>query len=90
MKHVRILVLILCACFVSVAWGEQQACKVYTPWAQFHRANMQRFNPCEKVLNVHNVGSLRVKWSRPIGRMDSSPMRMEWSISARTVDSCTH
>ncbi len=25
MKHIRILVLILCACFVSVAWGQQPA-----------------------------------------------------------------
>ncbi len=75
MKHIRMLVLILCACFVSVAWGERpQACTAYTPWAQFHRANMQRYNPCEKVLNVHNVGKLQLKWSYPTGGTSSSPV----------------
>ena len=74
MKHIRILALILCACFVSVAWGEQQECKAYTPWAQFHRANMQRRNPCEKVLNVKNVKNLGLKWSYATGYLvDSSP-----------------
>jgi hypothetical protein len=63
MRNIRILVLILCACFVSVAWGEQLTCPADTPWGQFHRHNMQRWNPCEKVLNVNNVGSLQLKWS---------------------------
>ena len=67
MKHLRILVLILCACFVSVTWGQPLTCKAYTPWAQFHRANTQRFNPCEKVLNVHNVEGLSLKWSYTTG-----------------------
>jgi outer membrane protein assembly factor BamB len=68
MKNIRILVLILCACFVSVAWGEQLTCPADTPWGQFHRHNMQRWNPCEKVLNVNNVGSLQLKWSYPTGK----------------------
>jgi outer membrane protein assembly factor BamB len=69
MRSVRILVLILCACFVSVAWSEQQACKIHTPvgWAEFHRYNMQRWNPCERVLGVNNVGNLVVKWSYATG-----------------------
>jgi outer membrane protein assembly factor BamB len=74
MKPVRISVLILCACFVSVAWGEQPTCKVYTPWAEFHRLNMERWNPCEKVLTVHNVGNLSLKWSNTFaGAVWSSP-----------------
>jgi glucose dehydrogenase len=76
MKPVRILVLILCACFVSVAWGEQQACKIHTPvgWAEFHRHNMQRWNPCERVLGVNSVGSLGLKWSYATGNIvGSSP-----------------
>ena len=75
MKRIRILVLILCAGFVSVAWGQQpQACTTYTPWAEFHRQNMQRWNPCEKVLNVKSVGSLGLKWSYATGgRVESSP-----------------
>jgi outer membrane protein assembly factor BamB len=28
---------------------------------------MQRFNPCEKVLNVHNVEGLSLKWSYTTG-----------------------
>jgi outer membrane protein assembly factor BamB len=32
-------------------------------WTQFHRDNMQRWNPYETVLNINNVGSLKVKWS---------------------------
>ena len=58
MKRISILVLILCACFVSVAWGQQPAGKCINNWSEFHRTNMKRWNPCEKVLNVHNVGNL--------------------------------
>ena len=37
-------------------------------WTEFHRDNMQRWNPYETVLGVSNVGSLRLKWkSIPIG-----------------------
>ena len=67
MKRISILVLILCACFVSVAWGQQPAGKCYNSWAEFHRYNMQRWNPCEKVLNVNNVGNLGLKWSYTTG-----------------------
>jgi glucose dehydrogenase len=75
MKHIRILVLILCACFVSVAWGEPLACKFPSPWGQFHRLNMQRFNPCEKVLNVKSVKNLSLKWSYATGgEVVSSPI----------------
>jgi len=74
MKHIRILVLILCACFVPVASGQQPAGKCYNSWAQFHRYNMQRWNRCEKVLTVKNVGSLGRKWSYYFNRgVDSSP-----------------
>jgi glucose dehydrogenase len=36
-------------------------------WTQFHRDNMQRWNPYETVLGVGNVGSLQLKWKNPIG-----------------------
>ena len=62
MKRISILVLILCACFVSVAWG-QQAVNTGHNWSQFHRPNMRRWNPYETVLNVDNVGNLHQKWS---------------------------
>src|SRR5690349_12913576 len=71
----RIAILILCVCFVQVAWGQQPTgCKVYSQWAQFHRSNMRRFNPCETVLSVNNVGSLGLKWGYATGsRVQSSP-----------------
>ncbi len=40
-------------------------------WTQFHRDNMQRWNPYETVLGVGNVGGLQVKWNIPIGGMSS-------------------
>ena len=68
------MVLILCACFVSVAWGQQPAGKCSNNWSEFHRPNMQRWNPCEKVLNVNNVGNLGLKWSYTTGsEVYSSP-----------------
>jgi outer membrane protein assembly factor BamB len=36
-------------------------------WTQFHRDNMQRWNPYETVLGVNNVGSLQLKWKNPTG-----------------------
>ena len=61
MKRLSILILILCACFVSVAWGQQPVCKANTWWPEFHRLNMRRWNPCEKVLDVNNVGNLELE-----------------------------
>jgi uncharacterized repeat protein (TIGR01451 family) len=31
-------------------------------WTEFHRDNMQRWNPYETVLGVNNVGELKLKW----------------------------
>src|ERR1700680_3736223 len=67
MKRIRILVFIFCAGFVSVALGQQPAGKCINNWSEFHRTNMKRWNPCEKVLNVHNVGKLSLKWSYTTG-----------------------
>ena len=33
-------------------------------WTQFHRDNMQRWNPYETVLGVGNVGGLQLKWKK--------------------------
>ena len=68
MKRIGISVLVLSACFVSAAWGQRNG------WSEFHRPDMQRFNPYEKVLNVDNVGSLSLKWSYTTHRnVTSSP-----------------
>ena len=32
-------------------------------WTEFHRTNMERWNPYETVLSASNVGSLGVKWN---------------------------
>ena len=65
MKPSRILVLSLCACFASVAWGQQPGRKCINNWAEFHKQNMQRWNQCENVLNVRNVKNLHQKWHYP-------------------------
>jgi len=67
MKRIRILVFILCACSVSSAWGQQAAFCKGCNWRQFHRLDMSRWNRYEKVLNVHNVGTLGLKWSFKTG-----------------------
>jgi outer membrane protein assembly factor BamB len=63
MKQISRAVLILCGFFVSAAWAQQPACTHSPFWAEFHKENMERWNLCENVLNVHNVGNLGVKWS---------------------------
>jgi hypothetical protein len=66
MKRIHIAVLMAFAC-LQVAWSQQP-----TTWAQFHRYNMQRFNPYEKTIGVNNIGNLKLKWSIPIGASGSS------------------
>src|SRR5579864_2217973 len=68
MKRISILVLVLCACFVSVAWGQQLANKGSSDWTEFHRLDMVRVNPYEHVLNVHNAGKMVVKWKFKTGK----------------------
>jgi eukaryotic-like serine/threonine-protein kinase len=67
MKRIRILAFILSMCFVSVAWGQKVKCPASVNWTEFHTIDMMRWNPCEKVLNVNNVGSLSLKWSYTTG-----------------------
>jgi outer membrane protein assembly factor BamB len=63
MNRISRVAFIVCACLVSVAWGQQPAGQCTNNWSEFHRTNMQRWNPCEKLLNVKNVGNLSVKWT---------------------------
>ena len=43
-------------------------------WVQFHRDNMQRWNPLETKLQVNNVGGLARKWTYATGAfVESSP-----------------
>jgi hypothetical protein len=74
MNRISSVLLILCVCFVSLAWGQQPAGTCSNNWTEFHRPNMQRWNPCEKLLGVKNVGSLVLKWRQTIGsQVYSSP-----------------
>ncbi len=66
MKRISLVVLAFCTCFTSMAWAQKPTCKHSPFWAEFHKQNMQRWNRCENVLKVHNVGNLRLKWSTPI------------------------
>ena len=72
MKRIILAVLSLCVCFASVAWGRQPTGNCVNSWTEFHGANMQRWNPCEKTLGVNNVRSLRVKWHNFLG-LGSAP-----------------
>jgi outer membrane protein assembly factor BamB len=75
MKRVSLVISILCGCFVSVASTQQSAGTCSNNWTEFHQSNMQRWNPCEKVLNVNNVGKLSLKWQfgNIVGPFLSSP-----------------
>lgn len=52
--------------------GDRPTTNVRASWTEFHRTNMERWNPYEKVLNVNNVGNLRLKWSYKTGAAVSS------------------
>jgi len=58
MRRIHVSILLVWACSLQVAWCQQP-----TSWAQFHRYNMQRYNPYEKVIGVNNVANLKLKWS---------------------------
>jgi outer membrane protein assembly factor BamB len=50
------------------------AAKCSNNWSEFHRTNMQRWNPCENILGVNNVANLTLKWSYTTGAyVESSP-----------------
>jgi glucose dehydrogenase len=60
-------------------------------WTEFHRDNMQRWNPHETVLGVNNVGSLQLKWKSPIaagllGIISSSPAVVDGVVYFGSTD----
>src|SRR6266436_1106345 len=65
--NVRTRVLIFCMCLTSTVWGRQAAAQSSADWTEFHRTNMQRWNPNESLLNPHNVQNLKLKWSYTTG-----------------------
>src|SRR5690348_6884525 len=73
MQRIRVALIVLCACCAPSAWC-QSPCKFPSAWGEFHRQNMQRWNPCEKVININNVGSLQLKWSYATGFIAAPPV----------------
>ena len=68
MKRISIAGLILCACSVPAASAQKTInCPPTVNWTEFHTIDMARWNPCETVLGVNNVGSLQLKWSYTTG-----------------------
>jgi outer membrane protein assembly factor BamB len=59
--------------FGSPANAQTSTTDTSPDWTQFHRDNMQRWNPYETVLGVNNVGNLRLKWKNPIGPYLNTP-----------------
>ena len=51
-------------------------------WTQFHRNNMQRWNPYETVLGVINAGTLALKWSYVTGNPNPGNNEGRWSSPA--------
>ena len=49
--------------FGSPANAQTSTTDTSPDWTQFHRDNMQRWNPFETALGVGNAGSLKLKWS---------------------------
>jgi outer membrane protein assembly factor BamB len=47
--------------------ADAQAASSPADWTQFHRDNMQRWNPYETMLSPSNVSGLPVMWTIPIG-----------------------
>jgi len=87
MNRISSVVLILCVCFVSLAWGQQPAGTCSNNWTEFHRPNMVRWNACEKVLNVNNVVKLGLKWSYTTGnQVYSSPAVANGVVYVGSVD----
>jgi outer membrane protein assembly factor BamB len=58
-------------------------------WTQFHRDNMQRWNPYETVLGVNNVGTLGLKWGFVFavgGNLGSSPAVVNGVVYSGSFD----
>lgn len=64
---------------VLAALNLPAAAQMPADWTQFHRDNMQRWNPYETVLGVSNVAGLKLKWAFATG---TSTNQFEFSSPA--------
>jgi outer membrane protein assembly factor BamB len=70
-----------------VVCGQQPAGTRNNNWSEFHRPNMVRSNPCEKVLNVNNVGNLTLNWRSPTDDVYSPPAVVDGVVYVGSGDS---
>ncbi len=68
--------------------GAQREFEVRTNWSEFHRPGMRRRNPYEKIIDVHNVGKLTLKWKYTGGGccMFASPAVVDGVVYAASAD----
>jgi outer membrane protein assembly factor BamB len=87
MTRIRISMMILFVCFVTLASGQQSDGTAINNWSEFTRTNMHRWNPYEKILGVHTVPHLQLKWSYSPGvPVFSSPAELNNVVYAGAYD----
>jgi outer membrane protein assembly factor BamB len=87
MKPIPVLVYLACVFFVPAAWSQQPASNSHAAWTEFHRPDMTRVNPYEKLLNVNNVGNLGLKWRFKTGdTIWSSPAVVDGVVYVGSLD----
>ena len=71
--------------------GDQESFVVYTNWPQFGFAYEHNgLNPYENVLSPSNVGNLRLHWSRPLGRLSSTPVLVDGILYTGSEDGAVY
>ncbi|MGA7220147.1 MAG: PQQ-binding-like beta-propeller repeat protein [Candidatus Sulfotelmatobacter sp.] len=87
MTRIRISMMILFVCFVTLASGQQSEGVPINNWSEFTRTNMHRWNPYEKILGVNTVPHLQLKWSYSPGvPVFSSPAELSNVVYAGAYD----
>jgi eukaryotic-like serine/threonine-protein kinase len=72
MQRICFIVLMSYTALVCVASAQQLTANCSNDWTEYHRTNMERWNPCETVLNSTNVGNLILKWRFATGGVVNS------------------
>ncbi len=67
MKRINVVFLVLCTFLVPAAWAQKITCPARVNWTEFLTIDMARYNPCETVLGVDNVGGLTLLWNHKTG-----------------------
>ena len=86
MKRISVVFLILCTCCVPATWSQNVTCPAHVNWTEFLTVDMARYNPCETVLGVDNVGDLTRLWTSFSGSMEGSPVVVNGVVYGGSVD----